>query len=126
MITRRLVMVLAVAAMMVGVTAPAALANDQTTKEDAGWGCGEAVGLPPGHCISPGTVKNWEKIVTRGQTFQLLVFDQDGEFLTSEIATFKPSADDRPCPHDPDPRNTDGTYWAFFDSGLYVCHHQAG
>lgn len=126
MIKTRLIMMLAIAAMMVGVTAPAALASDQSTKQDAGWGCGSDVGLPAGHCISPGTLKNFDKTVAEGQTFQLLVFDQDGEFLTAEIATFKASADSRPCPHDSDPRNTDGTYWEFVEDTLYVCHHRAG
>lgn len=126
MIKRKLTMVLAVATMMVvGLMAPAALASDQSTKQDAGWGCGSDVGLPDGHCISPGTVTNFDKTVDKGLTFQLLVFDQDGEFLTAEIATFKASADSRPCPHDPDPRNTDGTYWEFVP-GLYVCHHRPG
>lgn len=108
---------------MTAAMAPAALASDQSDKVDVGWGCAEAVGLPPGHCISPGTVKNFGKIVAKGGTFQLLVFDETGGFLASEIATFNPSADDRPCPHDTDPRNTDGTYWEFVP-GLYVCHHQ--
>lgn len=118
-------MVLAVAAMTMATMAPAALASDQSTKQAAGWGCAEAVGLPAGHCISPGTVRNFDKVVARGGTFQLLVFDQDGEFLTAEIATFKALADGRPCPHDDDARNTDGTYWEFVE-GLYVCHHQPG
>lgn len=125
MTRRRLMTALTVAAMMVGGTAPAALASDQSTKQDAGWGCGSDVDLPDGHCISPGTLANLDKTVARGQTFQLLVFDQGGEFLTAEIATFKASADSRACPHDPDLRNTDGTYWEFVP-GLYVCHHQAG
>lgn len=123
--TRRLTMVLAVVAMAIGAMAPAALASDQSTKEAAGWGCGGAVGLPAGHCISPGTVKNFDKIVANGGTFQLQVFDEEGNFLTAESATFKASADSRPCPNDDDPRNTDGTYWPFVP-GLYVCHHQPG
>ncbi len=123
--THRFIMVLAVVAMTMATTAPAALASDQSTKEAAGWGCAEAVGLPAGHCISPGTVKNFDQVVARGGTFQLLVHDSDGNFLTAEIATFKASADGRPCPHDDDARNTDGTYWEFVP-GLYVCHHQPG
>lgn len=124
MMKRRLTMLVTVAAIVFAATAPAALASDQSTKEAGGWGCGGAVGLPDGHCISPGTTKNFEKIVERGQTFQLQVFDEHGDFVTAEIATFNESADSRPCPHDTDPRNTDGTYWEFAP-GLYVCHHRA-
>lgn len=123
MLTQRFIMVLAAAAMTMATMAPAALASDQSTKQAAGWGCADAVGLPPGHCIAPGTVQNFDKVVARGGTFQLLVFDQDGNFLTAEVATFKASADGRPCRHDDDVRNTDGTYWEFVP-GLYVCHHQ--
>ncbi|MBA2757934.1 MAG: hypothetical protein H0U37_10930 [Chloroflexi bacterium] len=57
-------MTMTVAAMVLGAMAPAVLANgatDQARAESAGWGCAAAVGLPDGHCISPGTVK-------RGQT----------------------------------------------------------
>jgi hypothetical protein len=122
---RRLIIVLTVVAVAMGALAPAALASDQSKKVDAGWGCAEAVGLPAGHCISPGTVKNFSKIVENGGTFQLLVYDEAGNFLTAEIATFMASANSRPCPNDTDPRNTDGTYWEFVP-GLYVCHHQPG
>lgn len=125
MIPQRFVMVLAAAAMTMAATTSAALASDQSTKDAAGWGCADAVGLPAGHCIAPGTVANFDKIVAREGTFQLLVFDQDGDLLTAEIATFKASADGRPCRHDDDTRNTDGTYWEFVP-GLYVCHHQPG
>lgn len=125
MITQRFITVLAVASMTMTTMAPAALASDQSTKQAAGWGCGGDVGLPDGHCIAPGTVKNFDKVVARGGTFQLLVFDEDGDFVTAEIATFKASANGRPCPHDDDDRNTDGTYWEFVP-GLYVCHHQSG
>lgn len=125
MITQRFITVLAVAAMTMTTMAPAALASDQSTKQAAGWACGSDVNLPDGHCIAPGTVDNFDKVVARGGTFQLLVFDQDGDLLTAEIATFKASADGRPCRHDDDVRNTDGTYWEFVP-GLYVCHHQPG
>ena len=126
MIKRRLITVLAVVSMMVGAMAPAALANglsDQAKKEAAGWGCAADVGLPDGHCISPGTAKNFDKMAARGGTFQLQVFDADGNFLTAEIATFK-NADDRACPHDPE--SPDGTYWDFVEDVLWVCHHQPG
>ena len=122
---KRLITAVTLAAMLLVVTAPSALASDQSTKEAAGWGCGEAVGLPAGHCISPGTVKNFDKIAAKGQTFQLLVFDEEGNFLTAEIATFKASAADRPCPNDPEAA-PDYTYWAFIPDVLWVCHHQAG
>jgi len=123
MTKRSFIMTVIVAATALAATAAPALANDQFTKEIAGWGCAGAVGLPDGHCISPGTVARWETIVERGQTFQLLVFDEHGDFLTAEIATFNASADNRPCPHDTDVRNTDGSYWEFVP-GLYVCHHR--
>lgn len=127
MTIRRLTIALAAAAIMVGAIAPAALAGgatDQQTKEAAGWGCAASVGLPPGHCISPGTVKRWPDLLgTNNGTFQLLVFDQNGNFVTAEIATVKTSADGRPCPHDPE--SADGTYWDFVDDFLWVCHHQS-
>lgn len=123
MIRRRLTMVVAVASMVLGMTATAALASDQSAKDDSGWGCGAEVGLPDGHCISPGTVKNWDKVVDKGLSFQLLVFDADGDFVTAELATFDAAADSRPCPHDNDLNNTDGTFW-HFANGIYVCHHR--
>ena len=125
MTIRRPIMALALAAMMVGAAAPTVLASgatDQETIEAAGWGCAASVGLPAGHCISPGTVKRWpDALIASGGTFQLLVFDASGNFRTAEIATFKASADGRPCPHDPE--SPDGTYWEFVP-GLWVCHHQ--
>ncbi len=125
MTIRRLTMALAVTAMMVGAMTPTVLAKDATdqeTIEAAGWGCAAAVGLPAGHCISPGTVKRWpDALIESGGTFQLLVFDASGNFSTAEIATFKASADGRPCPHDPE--SPDGYYWEFVP-GLWVCHHQ--
>ena len=125
MTIRRLAMVLTIVAMTIGVMAPTALATgttDQAQHEAAGWGCAATVGLPAGHCISPGTVKRWpDALIASGGTFQLLVFDASGNFRTAEIATFKVSADSRPCPNDPE--SPDGTYWEFVP-GLWVCHHQ--
>jgi hypothetical protein len=122
---RRIAMALTVAAMMIGVMVPTTLASGSTDlerHEAAGWGCAGAVGLPAGHCISPGTVKRWpDALIASGGTFQLLVFDEAGNFRTAEIATFKASADGRPCPDDPE--SPDGTYWEFVP-GLWVCHHQ--
>ena len=127
MTIRRVTLVLTVAAMMVGAIAPTVLANgvtDQERHEEAGWGCAETVGLPPGHCISPGTVKRWpEAIFASGGTFQLLVFDESGNFVTAEIATLMASADGRRCPHDGE--SPDGTYWDFVADVLWVCHHQS-
>ena len=121
---KRSITVAALAAALVLSVAPAALAaGDQAQKEAAGWGCGAAVELPDGHCISPGTVRNFDRTAARGGTFQLLVFDEQGGFLTAEVATFK-DADDRPCPNDPE--SADGTYWDFVADTLWVCHHQAG
>lgn len=124
---RRSALLVAMVAMLGLAFAPAALAGDltdQQRKEAAGWGCAEAVGLPGGHCISPGTVKRWpDQIIASGGTFQLLVFDAAGDFQTAEIATLKSSAAGRACPHDP--KSPDGYYWQFAP-GLYVCHHQPG
>lgn len=122
--TRRTPMMMLVTTMMLLMMASPTFAGVQSTLEESEWGCGSAVGLPAGHCISPGTVENFGNIVDKGLTFQLLVFDVDGDFVTAESATFNPLADSRPCPHDSDPRNTDGTYWEFVP-GLYVCHHQS-
>jgi hypothetical protein len=125
MAKRRVTMMLMVVAIVMAAMAPTALANgatDQEQKEAAGWGCGGTVGLPPGHCINPATTTNLLATGTLPQTFQLLVFDEDGEFLTAEIATFMASADNRACPIDPE--SPDGTYWEFVAGVLYVCHHQ--
>lgn len=126
MMKRRLTTMVAVAAMVLGMTATAALASDQSTKDGNGWGCGgdEVAFLPPGHCISPGTWRNWDRIVDKGLSFQLQVFDADGDFVTAELATFDSDADGRPCPHDSDANNTDGTFW-HFANGIYVCHHRS-
>jgi hypothetical protein len=125
MTLRRQAMALTMAAMLVGAMAPTVLAvgaPDQATMEAAGWGCADSVGLPAGHCISPGTVTRWpDALIASGGTLQLLVFDASGNFRTAEIATFKASADSRPCPHDLE--SADGTYWEFVP-GLWVCHHQ--
>ena len=127
MTTRTLTKAVTVAmtAMVLGSTASAAVASDQSTKDDHGWGCAAEVGLPDGHCISPGTVANWDRIVAKGLTFQLQVFDDQGDVVSTESATFHASADSRPCPHDTDDRNVDGTYWEFVP-GLFVCHHRSG
>ncbi|MBW3618909.1 MAG: hypothetical protein KY461_01580 [Actinobacteria bacterium] len=122
MIKHRLAMVLTVASMVLGATATAALASDQSTKDDNGWGCAAEVGLPDGHCISPGTWKNLARTAENGGTFQLLVFDANGDFVTAELATFDADADGRPCPHDDGA--TDGTFW-HFANGIYVCHHRS-
>lgn len=128
MTLRRLTVVLTVVALMLAALAPTALAHrgatDQAQKEAAGWGCGGAIGLPGGHCINPAKTRQLLETSTLPQTFQLLVFDGDGNFLTAEIATFKASADNRACPHDPE--SPDGTYWDFVAGVLYVCHHRAG
>lgn len=125
MIRPRLITVVAVASMVLGMTATAALASDQSTRDDNGWGCGAEVPLPPGHCISPGTWRNWDKIVGKGLTFQIHVFDAEGDFVTAELATLDADADGRPCPHDTDPNNTDMTFWNFNGTGIYVCHHRS-
>ena len=123
--TRRFTLMVAVAAIALGAVAPATLASvqtDQERAEAAGWGCAAAVGLPAGHCISPGTVQRWpDALIASGGTFQLRVFDGSGNFRTAEIASFKASSDGRPCPNDPE--SPDGTYWEFVP-GLWVCHHQ--
>ena len=123
---RRLLGILALAGAMLMTTIPTALAaggSDQAQKEAAGWGCAGAVGLPAGHCISPGTRAQWpDQIFAKAKTFQLLVFDASGKFVTAEIATFQASADGRPCPHDGE--SPDGGYWEFIP-GLWVCHHRS-
>lgn len=125
MTIRRLSMAVTLVTMMVGGMASTALANGESVQETldaAGWGCAAEVGLPAGHCISPGTVTRWpDALIASGGTFQLLVFDESGNFSTAEIATFKASGDYRPCPIDPE--SSDGTYWEFVP-GLWVCHHQ--
>lgn len=121
---RRFAMALTVAALLVGATAPAAFARgsfSQATLEAAGWGCAEAAGLPDGHCINPGTVANFAKIVASGGTFELLVFGEDGSFVAAETATFR-DATNRPCPHDGEA--VGGTYWQVV-TGLWVCHHRS-
>jgi hypothetical protein len=128
MAMRRVTMISTVLAIVMAAMAPTALAGnwatDQEQKEAAGWGCAGAVGLPPGHCINPATTAELLATGALPQTFQLLVFAEDGSFLTAEIATFKASADNRACPIDPE--SPDGTYWDFVAGVLYVCHHQPG
>ncbi len=123
---RRLFVVLALASALVMTAVPSAFAaggSDQAKMEAAGWGCAAAVGLPAGHCISPGTRAHWpDEVFAKGNTFQLLVFDANGKFVTAEIATFQASADGRPCPHDGE--SPDGNYWEFIP-GLWVCHHRS-
>lgn len=123
---RRLFVVLALASALVMTAVPSAFAaggSDQAKKEAAGWGCAAAVGLPAGHCISPGTWAHWpDEVFAKGNTFQLLVFDANGTFVTAEIATFQASAGGRPCPHDGE--SPDGNYWEFIP-GLWVCHHRS-
>ena len=76
---RRFTITMSVAAMMLGAMAPATMAGGATNQERAeaaGWGCAAAVGLPGGHCISPGTVLRWpDALIASGGTFQLRVFD---------------------------------------------------
>ncbi len=100
----------------VAVTASVAAASDQSKKVAAGWKCGADGGLPDGHCINPGT--------PGGATFVILVFDELGNRVATESATFQPSADGRPCPHDPE--SPDGTWWhpEGTPEGFFVCHHQ--
>lgn len=121
---RQFAAALAISAILAGAMIPVALAGDATDQERAeaaGWGCGATVGLPAGHCISGGTVSRWPgDLIEKGGTFALRVFDQSGNFVSAETATFKSSADGRPCPHDP--LSPDGTYWEFVP-GLWVCHH---
>jgi len=124
---RQLTLALALAGTLAVGMVPSVLAgqtSDQAQKEATGWGCAAAVGLPAGHCISPGTVERWPDLLsTKNGTFQLLVFDESGNFVTAEIATVKTSADDRPCPHDAE--SLDGTYWDFVADFLWVCHHRS-
>lgn len=127
MTVRRVAMAVTMAVMMVAALVPSAFANGTSTQDqlDAhGWGCAAEVGLPAGHCISPGTVERLGAMFESGSgTFQLLVFDEQGNFVTAEVATFMSSADARPCPHDGE--SPDGTYWDFVPGYLWVCHHQS-
>lgn len=120
---RRMMIVSALVALVLALVAPAAMGSALSDKEDAGWACGAAAGLPPGHCISPGTAKNLAKTAAKGGTFLIMVYDPvSGDLLSSETATFDEGADDRPCPNDPE--SPDGTWWSPVP-GLYVCHHQS-
>lgn len=115
---RRVIVAALLAALVMVLAAPAALADPGATdlqrKIAAGWGCGADAGLPPGHCVNPGE--------GGGQTFLIMVYDEAGNFVSSEGATFKASADTRPCPNDPE--SPDGTWWQPGPPGLFVCHHQ--
>ncbi len=93
------------------------------------WLCEADAGLPPGHCLNPGT--GHRTVADRGpegdrgpgQTFLIMVFEPAGDqhFESAEGATTL-DADDRPCPHDDDPA-AQGTWWEPLP-GLFVCHHQ--
>jgi len=111
--TRRISMVVTVAALMVAIAAPAALAGPpESVFEDnnATWACAEEGDLPDGHCIN-----------ARGQgsTGIILVFE-DG-FGPAESYSTNPQAANRACPHDE--VASDGTWWDAIPNTLWVCHH---
>jgi hypothetical protein len=120
--TKRLIVVLTLMAMVIGVMAPTALGKPSFDNIDkkAGWACGEAEGLVANHCINP-----------KGKTFNIKVFAPGFSDGTGDLrgpqgsASTDPKFDSRPCPHDQD-ADPDGTWWNFTgdpDKPLYVCHH---
>lgn len=76
-----------------------------------GWICGSAEGLVDNHCLN---------VTSNGKTWNIKVLEPDPRG-PQESASTDPSADARPCPHDPS-ADPDGTWWEFAP-GLWVCHH---
>ncbi len=95
-----------------GVSAAAGPPIEVIDAKDDVWGCfgDEGVMLPPHHCINK---------KSQGKTGIILVFPPDDRGPAEGVSDA--SADDRPCPHDPD--SPDGTWWEPVP-GLFVCHHK--
>jgi hypothetical protein len=116
MTKRRLIVVLAVMAMVMAVMAPAAFGTppEEVFEAKGGWTC-EGDGFVGNHCLN--TKSN-------GKTLNIKVFPPDPRG-PQESASTDPKANSRPCPHDSG--SDDGTWWVFTnDFGgetLYVCHH---
>lgn len=116
---------LAIVMLALGDPASAGEGLTQSQLEDAGWACSPVGGLPPGHCVSPGSGKNAAqgKFAT---AWNIMVFDAAGDFESAETATTNQRAANRPCKFDDD--SPDGTWWSpgIGPTGepLYVCHHR--
>ncbi len=119
--TKRL-LVVAITAVAIALVPSVVSADGFTldTLDDNGWLCGPVeAGLPPGHCVNPGTGNG------PGETVNVMVFDGSGHFRSAETVTTHPLAADRPCPHDAE--SPDGTWWnpgGPTPPELRVCHHQ--
>jgi hypothetical protein len=86
-------MLLAVVAMIIGVTAPAgAQGPDSERLGDRGWTCINAGPADRVHCFNPNAFE--------GSAYSALVFDPDGEeFLGVEaLRVTEKDLSDRPCP----------------------------
>ncbi len=110
--TRRLIMLLAVVAMMMGAMAPAWAGGVSSAKlEAAGWSCAPINGKT--HCFSPA--------FSQGKAGNVMVFSLgDDTFLGTELLRFtSKDLSELPC-------NKDGGYWHKVDDGLWACHHWKG
>ena len=118
--TRRLVMMMAIVAMVTGVMASAQAGGPSNTNlADHGWGCDSAGPNDYVHCFSPGSFK--------GKTATVKVFDStdatvDGNYLGTELLISADVYNGQPCASD------DGhEYHPLFPGPpnipFYACHH---
>jgi len=117
MTTRRLSLVLAVMAMVIGVMAPAALAGGVNADDLAtnGWTCFAAGPAIPQnvHCLNPSQ--------GQGKAAIALVFSgADGSYLGTESLRFtSKDLGELPCPKD-------GGHWHDIGLNTWACHHWKG
>jgi hypothetical protein len=78
--------------------------------ENSGWLCFPAGEPATPHCVNPGTFKS-----NNQATMSVLVFDNDGNFLGTEILWMAHIYNGQPCPQD-----------EILDLGFaFACHHYA-
>lgn len=108
---KRLWMLLAAVAMIVGVMAPAsAQGPDSGHLEDQGWTCMPAGPVDRIHCFNPNG--------GQGHAASVMVFDPDGEeFLGIETLRFTDrDLSNKACPPGNHP-------WVEIAPGVWACHH---
>ncbi len=123
---RRLIVMLAVVAMVMGAMAPASAGGVSVDKmTNAGWTCVTAGPSDYDHCFDP-TVEFGSSgpILANGKAFNVMVFDDDGgAYLGTELLRFSgtdltEAGVSLPCPKDHG--------WHSLGGGLYACHHWKG
>lgn len=114
--TRRMLLLLAVVAMVVGVMAPVSAQGVNAEQlEQQGFTCFPAGPATPQniHCISPNQ--------GQGKAASAMVFSgSDGRFLGTESLRFTSrDLSELPCPKD-------GGHWHEIDVNTWACHHWKG